>query len=128
MSIQLLHHAKAAVRQDGAIARRDFIKGISTAVLAAGGVACGGLMSLQAAALRKRGMACIVLWMGGGPSQFETFSPLDKHENGGDTQSIATAVPGIRIAANFPEVAKIAGDIAIIRSMTSKEGNHNRAS
>jgi hypothetical protein len=128
MTIQLVHHARAAVRRDGGIARRDFIKGISAAGLAAGGLAFGDLMSLQAAELRKRGMACIVLWMGGGPSQFETFSPLEGHENGGETKAIATAVPGIRIAAGFPEVAKVAGDIAIIRSMTSKEGNHNRAS
>ena len=30
---------------------------------------------LSADDLRQRGMACILLWMGGGPSQFETFDP-----------------------------------------------------
>ena len=32
-------------------------------------------MALQADELRKRQMACILLWMAGGPSQFETFDP-----------------------------------------------------
>jgi len=128
MQGQLLHHALAHVRRDGRIARRDFIKGISAAAVAAGGLTWGDTLSLQAAELRKRGMACIVLWMGGGPSQFETFSPLEGHENSGETKTIATATPGVRIAEHYPEVAKISGDLAIIRSMTSKEGNHNRAS
>jgi len=128
MRFPLLHHARAAIRPDGRVTRRDFVKGISAAGLTAGTLSFTDALSLQAAELRQRGMACIVLWMGGGPSQFETFSPLEGHANGGETKSIATAVPGVRIAAPFPDVAKIAGDIAIIRSMTSKEGNHNRAS
>jgi hypothetical protein len=37
-------------------------------------------------------------------------------------------VPGIEIADNFPEVAKVMDQVAIIRSMTSKEGSHPRAS
>ena len=49
---------------------------------------------LSADDLRKRGMACILLWMGGGPSQFETFSPKPGHENGGETKAIATSVSG----------------------------------
>lgn len=127
MNTHVVHLARAAIRGDGRIARRDFIKGVSAGALAAGGLAWGDWMSLQAAELRKRGMACIVLWMAGGPSQFETFSPLSGHENAGETKAIDTAVPGIRIAEGFPQVAKIAGEIAIIRSMTSKEGNHARA-
>jgi len=128
MLLPLLHHAQAAIRPDGGVTRRDFIKGLSAAGLATGTLNFRDAMSLEAAELRKRGMACIVLWMGGGPSQFETFSPLEGHANGGETKAIATSVPGIRIAAQFPELAKTARDIAIIRSMTSKEGNHNRAS
>ena len=50
------------------------------------------LVSLNAAELRKRGMSCILLWMQGGPSQFETFSPKPKHANGGPTKGIATSV------------------------------------
>jgi hypothetical protein len=83
---------------------------------------------LSAEDLRKRGMACILLWMNGGPSQFETFSPKPGHENGGETKAISTRVPGIQIAESLPKCAAAMDDIAIIRSMTSKEGSHPRAS
>ncbi|MCA9237272.1 MAG: DUF1501 domain-containing protein, partial [Planctomycetales bacterium] len=43
--------------------------------------------------LRSRGMACILLWMQGGPSQFETFSPKPAHANGGGTKAIDTSAP-----------------------------------
>jgi hypothetical protein len=84
-------------------------------------------MTAQAGELRKRGMACILLWMQGGPSQFETFSPKPGHDNGGETKAIATSVSGIQVADNFPNMAKMMREAAIIRSMTSKEGSHPRA-
>ncbi|MCH8924347.1 MAG: DUF1501 domain-containing protein, partial [Planctomycetes bacterium] len=84
-------------------------------------------MMLRAGELQKRGMSCILLWMQGGPSPFETFSPKPGHENGGESGAIDTSVSGIQISANFPEVAKAMQHAAIIRSMTSKEGSHPRA-
>ncbi len=120
------------VNRDGVFGRRDFLKRVSATALSTG--LAGGmlhwtdLVTAQAAELRKRGMACILLWMQGGPSQFETFSPKPGHANGGETKAIPTAVPGIQIADRFPELAKQAKDIAIIRSMNSHEGAHPRAS
>ena len=72
-------------------------------------------------------MACILLWMQGGPSQFETFSPKPDHANGGETTAISTAVPGIQVAQNLPYTAKVMDDICVIRSMKSSEGSHPRA-
>ena len=66
--------------------------------------------------LRDRGMACILLWMSGGPSQFETFSPKPGHANGGETKAIDTSVAGIQIADNLPHMAKVANELAIIPS------------
>jgi hypothetical protein len=66
--------------------------------------------------------------MGGGPSQFETFSPKPGHANGGETKSMSTKVPGIEIADTLPHCAGIMDELAIVRSMTSKEGSHPRAS
>lgn len=126
--MRLEHHVQLAVRRQGVVGRRDFLKGISAASLAAGTLSWTDLMSVQASDLRKRGMACIVLWMQGGPSQFETFSPKPGHENGGETKVIQTSTPGIEIAEGFENVATVMDDVAIIRSMTTKEGNHQRAS
>jgi uncharacterized protein (DUF1501 family) len=115
------------VNRDGVIDRRDFIHGVSAASLAVGAVNWTELMSARADELRSRGMACILLFMRGGPSQFETFSPKPGHPHGGETKAIDTAVSGMQFADNLPQMAKIAGDLAVIRSMTMKEGNHVRA-
>ncbi|MCA9049486.1 MAG: DUF1501 domain-containing protein [Planctomycetaceae bacterium] len=70
---------------------------------------------------------CILLWMSGGPSQMETFDPKPEQENGGPTLAIDTAVSGIRISENLPQTAAAANHLAIVRSMTTKEGDHARA-
>ena len=71
--------------------------------------------------------ACILLWMSGGPSQLETFDPKEGHVNGGPGKAIETSVPGIRISENLPKVAAVMQHLAPIRSMTTKEGDHTRA-
>lgn len=107
--------------------RRGFLHGVSAAAAAAGTLSFCDAMSLQAHELRKEGRSLIVLWMQGGPSQFETFDPKPGHENGGPTEAIETSVSGIRIAKGWEQTAKQMEHIALIRSMTNKEGNHDRA-
>jgi hypothetical protein len=65
--------------------------------------------------------------MAGGPSQFETFDPKPGAATQGPTRAIPTRVPGIQIAEHWPHMATVMNDVAVIRSMTSKEGNHGRA-
>jgi uncharacterized protein (DUF1501 family) len=84
-------------------------------------------VTLHAEDLRQRGMACILLFMRGGPSQMETFDPKPDTPNGGPTKTTATAVNGIRIAESWPNTAKMMKEIALIRSMTNREGEHLRA-
>jgi uncharacterized protein (DUF1501 family) len=57
----------------------------------------------------------------------ETFDPKPEHEHGGGTKAIETAVPGIRIAHDWEQTARVMNEIALIRSLTNKEGNHQRA-
>ncbi|MGD9723211.1 MAG: DUF1501 domain-containing protein [Pirellulales bacterium] len=127
MSLHLRHQVDVSLSRHGVIRRRDFLRGISAASIAAGTLSWRDLVTLKAAELNQRGMACILLWMQGGPSHFETFSPKPGHENGGETKAISTSVPGIEVSDNFPQVAKVMQHAAIIRSMTSKEGSHPRA-
>ncbi len=127
MSFELHHCVRVAMNRSGMVGRRDFLRGISAAGLAAGTLNWTDLMTANATELRRQGKACILLWMTGGPSQFETFSPKPGHPNGGETKAISTSVSGIQIAEHLPKLAKSMDDIAIIRSMTSKEGSHPRA-
>lgn len=128
MTMHLRHQVDVSVSKRGEIRRRDFLRGIAAASVAAGTLSWRDMVALQAGELQKRGMSCILLWMSGGPSQFETFSPKPGHANGGETKAINTSVPGIQIGENFPHVAKMMHEAALIRSMTSKEGSHPRAS
>ena len=128
MSFPWSRQLRLAVDGQRVVGRRDFLRGVSAASLAAGAMHWTDPLSLRADELRSRGQACILLWMQGGPSQFETFDPKPGHANGGETKAISTSVPGIEIAESLPQLAQSAGDLAIVRSMTTKEGNHQRAS
>lgn len=88
------------------------------------------LPPLAALAAARRGAewpaALITLWLAGGPSQLETWDPHPGAAIGGPTQAIATAIPGIRIAADYPRVADRLARFAVIRSLVSREGDHER--
>jgi len=80
----------------------------------------------QIASDPRRKRCCILLWMGGGPSQTDTFDMKPEHENGGEFKEISSNVPGVRLSEHLPRVAKQADQLAIIRSLSTKEGDHQR--
>lgn len=112
------------------LSRRGLLKSsmaVSTAAFGSSWLASQIQAAMAGSAEGKPKKKCILLWMSGGPSQMETLDPKPDHENGGPTQAIATSVPGISISENLPSVATQLGDIALLRSMTTKEGDHSRA-
>jgi uncharacterized protein (DUF1501 family) len=86
-----------------------------------------GRLAARADELKKQNKACILLWMAGGPSQFETLDPKPGAPTQGPTTAIRTAVPGIHVAEHMPRMAGVMNELAVVRSMTSTEGNHGRA-
>src|SRR5947209_18273333 len=76
----------------------------------------------------QRRRSCILLWMNGGPSQLDTFDPKPGNANGGPFRATPTSVPGIRISEHLPRVSRVAENLAIIRSMNSREADHGRGS
>ncbi|MFO0739391.1 MAG: DUF1501 domain-containing protein [Labilithrix sp.] len=68
----------------------------------------------------------ILLWMNGGPSHIDTWDPKTG-KNAGPHKAIKTSVPGLMISEHMPQLARMANKLAVIRGMTSKEGNHVRA-
>jgi hypothetical protein len=85
------------------------------------------LASALSQAATVPGRRCLVLWMEGGPSQFETFDPKPGASTGGEAEAIATAAEGLRISSFLPEVAKRGNRLAVLRNVTSPEGDHERA-
>lgn len=84
-------------------------------------------LAAQAAANPERKRACILLWMSGGPTQTDTFDMKPEHANGGKFKPIETSIPGISISEHLPKLAKMMEHVVPIRSVTSKEGDHSRA-
>jgi uncharacterized protein (DUF1501 family) len=125
MSWQSLMHVRTT--RDGVFSRRTFLRSMAVGAAGLGILGWKEAVTLQAAEMRKRGMACILLFMRGGPSQLETFDPKPGTDHGGPTRAIDTSVSGIQIAEAWPKVAAAMTDIALIRSMTNREGEHQRA-
>src|SRR5437667_9708071 len=101
--------------------RRGFVRSVAAVTAAVAG------LRAFAGEMKNQGRACILLWMAGGPSQFETFDPKPGAPGQGPTKAIATSVPGVQIAEHWPRTAGVMDELAVIRSMTSREGNHGRA-
>ena len=107
--------------------RRNFLQQSVASALAASAISWNDLVKGSASQLRKQNRRCILLWMQGGPSQLETFDPKPGTDQGGPTEAIQTSVPGIYLAQHWPCLSQIAGEVAFIRSVTNREGNHQRA-
>ena len=83
-------------------------------------------LAASAAADPKRKRACILLWMNGGPSTIDLWDLKVGHANGGPFKEIATSAPGLKIGEHLPQLAKFGDRMAILRGMSTKEGDHSR--
>ncbi len=112
-----------------AVDRRAFIK-----------VGMGGFLSLmfaqwldprvaeaQVKAANGKAKSCILLWMNGGPSHIDTWDPKPGTATGGSFKALDTRLKGLQIGEHLPALADVADRLTVVRSMTSKEGNHQRA-
>ena len=100
--------------------RRAFLTGTSLAGLS--WMTPVSRLLAQQPAGRAPAQSIILLWMAGGPSQLETFDP----HPGGDTKAIATSVRDVQFADNYPRLAEQMDSLAVIRSVVSREGDHER--
>ncbi|MFO0012831.1 MAG: DUF1501 domain-containing protein [Planctomycetota bacterium] len=107
--------------------RRNWLQ-LGIAGLAGGGLS--GLLRLRAASAGetpvKRPSNCILIWMDGGPTHFETFDPKPEApvEIRGEFRPISTRIPGTIICEHLPQLAQIADKYAIVRSVCHNQGNH----
>ncbi|MDB6153772.1 MAG: hypothetical protein JWL90_2225 [Chthoniobacteraceae bacterium] len=117
-------------RNCNGIARRDFIQ------LGLGGALGMGLCDLfrlralagETSAIRPaaKNVNCIMIWLDGGPSHYESFDPKPDApaEIRGTFKSIPTSVPGVHFSEPVPELAKAFDKFTVIRSICHKDPNH----
>ncbi|MCU0710407.1 MAG: DUF1501 domain-containing protein [Pirellula sp.] len=107
--------------------RRHWLQ-LGIAGLAGGGLS--GLLRLRAACAEevstRQPSNCILIWMDGGPTHFETFDPKPDAplEIRGEFRPISTSVPGTIICEHLPQLAQIAHKYSIVRSVCHNQGNH----
>lgn len=70
----------------------------------------------------------LFIWLQGGPSQLETFDPHVGSYIGGDVGAIQSSLKGVELADTMPATAEQMHLTTLVRSVVSKEGDHERAS
>lgn len=88
----------------------------------------GQLLALDAEKKKEsRAQSVIVLWLQGGPSQLETFDPHPNSPIAYGTKAIKTSLKDAQLAAGLEQTADILSNMSLVRSVVSKEGDHERA-
>jgi len=111
--------------------RRDFLQiGLGGLV----GLGMTDLLRLRAAEsaqanstlAKGKNVNCILVWLDGGPSHYETFDPKPDapSEIRGEFAAIPTAVPGVYFSECVPKLAKTFDKFAVVRSICHKDPNH----
>jgi hypothetical protein len=115
--------------------RRQLLHGVSLAI---GGLSLTAIAEQLALAgesarevsstnIKKQARSLIVLWLQGGPSQYETFDPHPGTIAGGETKAIDTSLRGIQLGSHLPRTANQLHRTTLVRSIVGKEGDHERA-
>ena len=109
--------------------RRDWLR--STLMAGGLGHSLSDVLRLQAASPADSGdtgagTAVIQVWLGGGPSQFETFDPKPDAppEFRGPYAPISTRLPGVAFCETMPRTAGIMDRAAVIRTVTHATNGH----
>lgn len=108
--------------------RRLFLQGLGGGA-AASAASFSGLFHnpLFAAETKRAERHCILLWLCGAPSQFETWDPKPGRPSGGPFGDVATALPGVRFSSLMPRCASIADKLNVVRSMKTSQSEHLQA-
>lgn len=106
--------------------RRQWLQAASLGMMGASASGWFPLLANELAADPRRRRHCILLWMTGGPTQTDTFDMKPGHANGGEFKEVATKAPGLRFSEHLPKLGEMADKLAVVRSLSTKEGDHGR--
>jgi hypothetical protein len=99
--------------------RREFLSSL------AGVMALTSTLKANQKELKKNGKSAILLWMGGGPSTMDIWDLKPGAITGGPFRPIGTTGDA-QICEHMPLMAKQMHNMAIIRSMSTREADHMR--
>src|ERR1700761_4512967 len=107
------------------VTRRDCLR-LGLGALIGGGLIGALRLRGEAALAGRRPSSCILIWMDGGPTHYETFDPKPDApvEIRGELAPIPTRVPGLFFSQHLRRLATIADKLTIVRSIRHDQGNH----
>jgi hypothetical protein len=106
--------------------RRHFAQHLAgSAAMASTALSFGTAMAANAEELRKNRKSAILLWMGGGPSTIDLWDLKPGSPTGGPFRPISTT-GDLQICEHLPMVAAQMKHLSIVRSMSTREADHNR--
>lgn len=82
-------------------------------------------LQLNAAEVSKNRKACILIWLGGGAPTIDMWDLKPGSKNGGEFKPISTA-GDLQISEHLPGIAKQMDVLSVVRSMSTREADHNR--
>jgi uncharacterized protein (DUF1501 family) len=107
--------------------RRHFLKHLAgLSALALPGLQFVRTLRANEATMKKDHKSVIILWMGGGPSHMDLWDLKPGESTGGDFKPIKTTASGVEISELLPIVAQQMKHLAIVRSLVTNEGSHDR--
>lgn len=108
------------------LSRRALLKGLCAVGTGSAVMNWGHLVSGQdhAAEVARQKKHCILIWLNGGASQFETFDMKVGRRTGGPFRPISTNVAGVQICELMPRMAQQLDRITVIRSMHTSQVDH----
>lgn len=106
--------------------RRSLLKGTLATAAGASVMNWGGLFGSDslAAEVKQKKKHCILIWLNGGASQFETFDMKVGRKTGGLFREISTNLPGARVCELMPNIAQRMDKLTVIRSMRTSQIDH----
>jgi hypothetical protein len=110
------------------MSRRDCLR-LGLGTMLGGGLANALRLRASAAAdagPKSQAKGCILIWLDGGPTHYETFDPKPEApvEIRGEFKTIATKAAGVRFSEHLTKLARIADKLAVVRSIRHDQGNH----
>ena len=106
--------------------RRNFIATAAAGYLGVNIVGNGTRGWAKTPTSSAKAQSVIFIYMSGGMTHLDTFDPKPGTPEQGPVKAIKTNVKGIQIGEYLPKLAKHMDKMALIRSMNSREGSHER--
>jgi len=107
------------------MSRRHFMGHLASAAATIPAMNFISHVKANAAEVRKKQKACILMWMSGGPPSIDIWDLKPESKNGGEFKPINTK-GNLQISEHMPKTAAVMDNLSVIRAMSTREADHGR--